>query len=92
VSNWSFLVFCRSGRPLIRHTDKTILPVLEVGQTLSLEKLHTEQKFTQPPPRFSEASLVHKLEELGIGRPSTYAAIISTLTERDYVHIDRQTF
>ncbi len=72
--------------------DKAILPALEVGQILSLEKLHTEQKFTQPPPRFSEASLVHKLEELGIGRPSTYAAIISTLTERDYVHIADRHF
>lgn len=72
--------------------DASALPELRQGQELHLEKLHKEQKFTQPPARFSEASLVHKLEELGIGRPSTYAAIISTLTERDYVHIEDRQF
>lgn len=69
-----------------------LLPKLEPGQVLGLEKLHKEQKFTQPPPRFSEASLVQKLEELGIGRPSTYAAILSTLTDRDYVHLEEKYF
>lgn len=73
-------------------TQTAALPKLTAGEELGLEKLHTEQKFTQPPARFSEASLVHKLEELGIGRPSTYAAIISTLTERDYVHIEDKHF
>ncbi|NLY40961.1 MAG: type I DNA topoisomerase [Desulfovibrionales bacterium] len=68
------------------------LPPLAKGQELILDKLNTEQKFTQPPARFSEASLVHKLEELGIGRPSTYAAIISTLTDRDYVHLEDKHF
>lgn len=78
--------------PHAADTEKTPLPTLTIGQALRLEKLHKDQKFTQPPPRFSEASLVHKLEELGIGRPSTYAAIISTLTERDYVHITDRHF
>ena len=72
--------------------DAAVLPPLESGQTIQVRTLHKDQKFTQPPARFSEASLVHKLEELGIGRPSTYAAIISTLTERDYVHIEDKHF
>lgn len=63
------------------------LPPLEAGQTLELDKLDKEQKFTQPPPRYSEASLVRELEERGIGRPSTYAAIISTLQDREYVSL-----
>ena len=54
---------------------------------LSIEALVNEQHFTQPPPRYSEASLVKKLEELGIGRPSTYASIISVLSTRNYVEV-----
>ena len=61
------------------------LPVLSEGQKLTLKGLDTEQHFTEPPPRFNEASLVKELEERGIGRPSTYAAIISTIQERQYV-------
>jgi len=61
------------------------LPPLEEGQSLALKKLDTDQHFTQPPPRFSEASLVKELEENGIGRPSTYATIISTIESREYV-------
>ncbi|QCC86584.1 type I DNA topoisomerase [Desulfovibrio desulfuricans] len=68
------------------------LPPLTAGQTLKLEKLDKEQKFTQPPARFSEASLVRELEELGIGRPSTYAAIISTLQDREYVSLKERHF
>lgn len=68
------------------------LPPLTAGQTLRLEKLDKEQKFTQPPARFSEASLVRELEELGIGRPSTYAAIISTLQDREYVSLKERHF
>lgn len=68
------------------------LPPLKEGQQLKLEKLDKEQKFTQPPARYNEASLVRKLEELGIGRPSTYASIISTLLDRDYVILKEKQF
>ena len=64
---------------------ETRLPQLQDGETLTLNKLTPEQRFTQPPPRFNEASLVKTLEEKGIGRPSTYASIINTIQERDYV-------
>ena len=69
-----------------------ILPPLEIGEYLKKEDLKTEQHFTQPPPRFSEASLVKKLEELGIGRPSTYASIISVLQDRNYVKVENRRF
>ncbi|MDB4953754.1 MAG: topoisomerase [Myxococcales bacterium] len=62
-----------------------LLPPMEVGETVRLESIRPEQHFTQPPPRFSEASLVKELEERGIGRPSTYAAIMSTIVDRGYV-------
>jgi DNA topoisomerase-1 len=61
------------------------LPALEPGQKLALRELKPEQHFTEPPPRYNEASLVKELEERGIGRPSTYAAILSTIQERQYV-------
>jgi DNA topoisomerase-1 len=61
------------------------LPALTEGQKLTLKSLDTEQHFTEPPPRFNEASLVKELEERGIGRPSTYSAILSTIQERQYV-------
>jgi DNA topoisomerase I len=62
-----------------------LLPPLEVGDAITLESVRPEQHFTQPPPRFSEASLVKELEERGIGRPSTYASIMSTIVDRGYV-------
>lgn len=71
-----------------KQEDDTILPPLEKGQILKLLKLEKEQKFTQPPPRYTDATLVKELEEQGIGRPSTYAAIISTLLDREYVQIE----
>ncbi len=61
------------------------LPALEAGQKLTLKELKPEQHFTEPPPRYNEASLVKELEERGIGRPSTYAAILTTIQERQYV-------
>src|SRR6185436_5614566 len=63
-----------------------VLPALSEGETLKLSELKPEQKFTQPPPRYNEGSLVKALEENGIGRPSTYASIISVLQARDYVN------
>ncbi|MGE8354894.1 MAG: type I DNA topoisomerase [Microvirgula sp.] len=72
--------------------DSAKLPLLEVGDVLPVDKLSGEQHFTQPPPRYSEASLVKTLEEFGIGRPSTYASIISTLKDREYVILDKKRF
>jgi len=69
-----------------------ILPPVSVGDCLKLEALNTEQHFTEPPPRYTEASLVKALEEYGIGRPSTYASIISTLRNREYVEIESRRF
>ena len=69
-----------------------VLPPMREGDTVSLEALRAEQHFTEPPPRFSEASLVKALEEHGIGRPSTYATIISTLQDREYVEMDSRRF
>ena len=63
-----------------------VLPALAEGDQLELKELRPEQKFTQPPPRYSEATLVKALEENGIGRPSTYASIISVIQARDYVN------
>lgn len=68
------------------------LPPLKAGQELTVLECTKEQKFTQPPPRYTEASLVRELEERGIGRPSTYASIISTLQDRDYVRIEEKHF
>ena len=68
------------------------LPPLAEGDVLPIDKLYGEQHFTQPPPRFSEASLVKSLEEYGIGRPSTYATIISTLQAREYAILDKKRF
>ncbi len=68
------------------------LPPLVEGDILPADKLYGEQHFTQPPPRFSEASLVKSLEEYGIGRPSTYATIISTLQAREYAILDKKRF
>jgi len=66
------------------------LPPLSEGDTPGLERCEIEQHFTQPPPRFTEASLIKKMEELGIGRPSTYAATISVLQDRDYVRLEKR--
>ena len=69
---------------------ETALPPLEEGQTLKLKKLTADQKFTQPPPLYTEATLIHALEENGIGRPSTYAPIITTIVDRGYVEKDQK--
>ncbi|MDA9684608.1 type I DNA topoisomerase [Candidatus Pelagibacter bacterium] len=79
----------------VQETDedaKNILPEVKVGEEISILKLNDEQHFTDPPPRYSEASLVKKMEELGIGRPSTYASIISVLSTRNYVELMNKRF
>ncbi len=68
------------------------LPPLRMGDPMAQEKVNPAQHFTEPPPRYSEATLVKKLEELGIGRPSTYASILSVLQERNYVQLDGRRF
>ena len=72
--------------------DERILPAMEAGDRVELVSLRGVQHFTEPPPRYSEASLVKALEEHGIGRPSTYASIISTLKDREYVDMDGRRF
>jgi DNA topoisomerase I len=72
--------------------DESLLPVMLKGEYVDLRGIRKEQHFTEPPPRYSEASLVKALEAYGIGRPSTYAAIISTLETREYVTLDKRRF
>jgi DNA topoisomerase-1 len=72
--------------------DEAILPVMLKGEYVDLRVIRKEQHFTEPPPRFTEASLVKALEAYGIGRPSTYASIISTLESREYVTLDKRRF
>lgn len=72
--------------------ESKLLPIIHEGDALSLLQVSPNQHFTEPPPRFTEASLVKKLEELGIGRPSTYATIISVIQERDYVKLEKKRF
>jgi DNA topoisomerase-1 len=72
--------------------EDVILPDLKVGETLTLELLDPKQHFTKPSPRFSEAALVKELEKRGIGRPSTYAAIISTIQDRGYARVENKRF
>lgn len=79
--------------PALRKGDEDrVLPVMEVGTELNLQQLLPTQHFTKPPARFSEASLVKELEKRGIGRPSTYASIISTIQDRGYVHVENRRF
>jgi len=73
-------------------SDQRMLPELLKGEQVDLLKVRPEQHFTEPPPRFTEASLVKSLEEFGIGRPSTYASIISTLQHREYVRLEKKRF
>ena len=72
--------------------DDKALPPLDEGMKIALKAIRNEQHFTEPPPRYTEASLVKTLEEFGIGRPSTYASIISTLLQREYVELEKKRF
>lgn len=81
----------RVQRPIGKNEDTTLPPV-NVGETLALEKIDPKQHFTKPPARFSEAALVKELEKRGIGRPSTYASIISTIQDRGYVRVEQRRF
>ncbi|HTQ14731.1 MAG TPA: type I DNA topoisomerase [Rhizomicrobium sp.] len=87
-----FLTLYQEGKDDESDEDGARLPRVKEGDAAAVQQLKPEQHFTEPPPRYSEASLVRKLEELGIGRPSTYASILSTLRDRSYVHMDRNRF
>lgn len=93
ISKPGFLAVYEEGNDDTKKKSKeTTLPSVKVGQKIPLKSIVPEQHFTEPPPRYSEASLVKALEELGIGRPSTYASIIQTLKNREYVNIEAKKF
>jgi len=87
-----YLALYEEGRDDEGDEESRRLPRLRDGDVPAKREVLAEQHFTQPPPRFSEASLVKRLEELGIGRPSTYASIIQTLKDRDYVRVEKNRF
>ncbi len=87
-----YLALYEEGRDDSEDEESKRLPKLSQGDTPAKKAVTAEQHFTQPPPRFSEASLVKRLEELGIGRPSTYASIIQTLKDRSYVRVEKNRF
>ena len=81
-----------NGNASQKNGDERYLPELQEGERVALQEVKANQHFTEPPPRYTEASLVKTLEEYGIGRPSTYADTLSTLTHRKYAEIDKRTF
>ena len=85
-----FLKLYQEGRDDEEDEDGRRLPALARGDRVGAEKIEGQQHFTEPPPRYSEASLIKKMEELGIGRPSTYTAILTVLRDRGYVRMDRR--
>jgi DNA topoisomerase I len=87
-----YLALYEEGRDDEGDEDARRLPMLKSGDAPAKKSVESEQHFTQPPPRFSEASLVKKMEELGIGRPSTYASVLQVLKDRDYVSVDKNRF
>jgi DNA topoisomerase-1 len=87
-----FLRAYEESHPRGEEVQESRLPDLEEGNIVKVADIRAEQHFTEPPPRFSEASLVKALEDYGIGRPSTYASIIQTLVRRKYVELDRRRF
>jgi DNA topoisomerase I len=87
-----FMTLYSEGRDEVEDESKTSLPKLVKGDELKLLGIFPEQRFTQPPPRYTEATLVKTLEQFGIGRPSTYAPTISTIQERDYVSKGKGVF
>ncbi|WP_293810156.1 type I DNA topoisomerase [uncultured Bosea sp.] len=85
-----FLTLYQESRDDEEDEDSRKLPAMKAGDKLEKRDIAADQHFTEPPPRFSEASLVKRMEELGIGRPSTYAATLSTLRDREYVRIEKK--
>lgn len=93
IADPGFLAVYEEGVDDAKDDDENkLLPPMQEGDVIDLKAIRAEQHFTEPPPRYSEASLVKTLEEYGIGRPSTYASIISTLQQREYVEMDKKRF
>ncbi len=95
ITHPGFMTVYQEGvddQKLAEQEQEKLLPPMQEGQMLTLKKLIPGQHFTDPPPRFTEASLVKALEEFGIGRPSTYASIIASLKNREYVMMDKKRF
>lgn len=87
-----FLKLYDEGKDEATSDEDKLLPALNEGEPCSTDKIEAKQHFTEPPPRYSEASLVKGLEELGIGRPSTFASTLSVLRDRDYVRLEKKRF
>ncbi len=87
-----FMTVYLEGKDDSQEEGERILPPLKEGDSLNLKDIKDEQHFTEPPPRYSEASIVKSLEEYGIGRPSTYASIMYTLKQREYVEMEKKRF
>jgi DNA topoisomerase-1 len=85
-----FLALYQEGRDDEEDEDATRLPAMAAGEALTRERIEATQHFTEPPPRYTEATLVKRMEELGIGRPSTYASTLAVLRDRDYVRIEKK--
>jgi DNA topoisomerase-1 len=85
-----FLTLYQEGRDDEENEESKRLPAVADGDALEREKIEASQHFTEPPPRYTEASLIKKMEELGIGRPSTYASTMAVLRDREYVHMDKK--
>ena len=85
-----FLVLYQEGRDDEEDEDAGRLPPMKAGEKLTKERIEAAQHFTEPPPRFTEATLVKRMEELGIGRPSTYASTLAVLRDRDYVRLEKK--
>lgn len=94
ITDLGFMQVYTEGQDDVKQDDSKdkILPAMKEGDAINLKEIRLEQHFTEPPPRFSEASLVKTLEEYGIGRPSTYASIITTLLDREYVELESKRF
>ena len=85
-----FLALYQEGRDDEEDEDAARLPAMAAGEALTKERIEATQHFTEPPPRYTEATLVKRMEELGIGRPSTYASTLAVLRDRDYVRIEKK--
>lgn len=92
ITSPGFLAVYQEGTDDVVVDDEKVLPLMKVGDVVDLLNISNNQHFTEPPPRYSEASLVKALEEYGIGRPSTYASIIDTLLSREYAILENKRF